>query len=74
MKKIYTLITALLLLMSSSYGQTKLMDVWDFGAEQLDKTLYENQLTVDIINSWYASTITAGTQGPVFPSKFTAGA
>ena len=74
MKRIYTLITALLLLTSSSYGQTKLMDVWDFGAEQLDKTLYENQLTVDIINSWYATTITVGSQGPTFPSKFTAGA
>ncbi|MCH5208159.1 MAG: hypothetical protein J1F04_04695 [Oscillospiraceae bacterium] len=28
-------------------------DVWDFGAEQLDSSKYNNMLTVDIINSWY---------------------
>ncbi|MGJ5642249.1 pectinesterase family protein [Formosa sp. S-31] len=48
-------------------------DVWDFGAEQLDETLYNNQLSADIINGWYDSSITPGTVGPVLPSSFTAG-
>lgn len=48
-------------------------DVWDFGAEQLDETLYNNQLSVAIINSWYDSSIEAGSVGPVLPSTFTAG-
>lgn len=48
-------------------------DVWDFGAEQLDDVLYNNHLSVDIINSWYDDDIEPGTVGPVFPSSFTAG-
>ncbi|MBQ6787219.1 MAG: hypothetical protein IJO85_05815 [Lachnospiraceae bacterium] len=42
------------------------VDVWDFGAEQLADTEYidyNNRLTKDIINSWYKD-ITAGTKGP----------
>ncbi|MFA5330517.1 MAG: pectinesterase family protein [Prolixibacteraceae bacterium] len=49
-----------------------LTDVWDFGAVQLDNSIYNNNLTVDIINSWYAPTITVGSSGNVLPS-FTAG-
>ena len=52
-----------------SNGKT---DVWDFGAVALDTALYNNQLTESIINSWYISSITAGTSGNVLPS-FTAG-
>lgn len=49
------------------------IDVWDFGAEQLDASVHNNQLTVDIINSWYAKSITAGTSGNVLPNSWTAG-
>ena len=49
-----------------------LTDVWDFGAEQLDASQYDNQLTVDIINSWYDSSITPGSSGNNLPD-FTAG-
>ena len=37
--------------------------VWDFGAEQLDATTYQNILSVDEINSWYPSTVTPGSNG-----------
>lgn len=49
------------------------IDVWDFGAEQLDPSVYNNQLTVDIINSWYAKSIKVGSNGNVLPGNFTAG-
>ena len=46
------------------------VDVWDFGAEQLSGV--NNQLTVDIINGFYDSSITAGSTGvPI--AGFTAG-
>lgn len=48
------------------------IDVWDFGAAQLDTDIYKNNLTESIINSWYASTIAVGSTGNVLPS-FTAG-
>lgn len=38
-------------------------DVWDFGAEKLDESLYNNMLTEDVINSWYPSTVTVGSEG-----------
>ncbi|WP_017732187.1 pectinesterase family protein [Nafulsella turpanensis] len=53
----------------ASNGKT---DVWDFGAVQLDETLYNNQLTEEIINSWYDPSITVGSSGNVLPS-FSAG-
>ena len=46
------------------------IDVWDFGAEQLEGV--NNQLTVDIINSFYDSSIEAGSSGVAIAS-FTAG-
>lgn len=48
------------------------IDVWDFGAAQLDDTKYNNQLDEATINSWYDSSITPGSSGNVFPS-FSAG-
>jgi hypothetical protein len=45
-------------------------DVWDFGAAKLDTAKYNNQLTVDIINSWYPS-VTAGTTSKSLPTGFT---
>ena len=47
-------------------------DVWDFGAAQLDASLYNNQLTETIINGWYPG-ITAGTSGKPLPGGFTVG-
>lgn len=44
------------------------IDVWDFGAEQLDTTKYNNKLTKDIINGWYPSSVAAGTSGNDFPA------
>ena len=49
-----------------------LADVWDFGATQLDDSQFNNQLTEDIINSWYDASITPGTSGHNLPD-FTAG-
>lgn len=39
------------------------IDVWDFGAEQLDAAKYNNKLSVDIINSWYDSSVEKGSAG-----------
>ncbi|MCF0129016.1 MAG: hypothetical protein HUJ70_10605, partial [Pseudobutyrivibrio sp.] len=38
------------------------VDVYDFGAEQLDTEKYVNKLNADIINSWYPG-VEAGTKG-----------
>nr|MCR4902455.1 hypothetical protein [Butyrivibrio sp.] len=46
------------------------IDVWDFGAEQLEGV--NNILTVDVINGFYDSSITAGSTG-VNIADFTAG-
>ena len=75
-------IFALLLVSNFTFGQSKksvarnnaipsLIDVWDFGAEQLDPAIYNNQLTETIINGWYTG-IAAGTSGKNLPN-FTAG-
>ncbi len=48
------------------------IDVWDFGAEQLDTSIYKNRLNEEIINSWYDESITTGSSGNVLPG-FTAG-
>lgn len=49
-----------------------LTDVWDFGAEQLDAAVYNNQLDESTINAWYDSSITPGSSGKVLPN-FSAG-
>ncbi|SHH78601.1 pectinesterase family protein [Wenyingzhuangia marina] len=36
------------------------IDVWDFGAEQLDSQLYNNKLDEDKINAWYSASIQVG--------------
>ena len=50
------------------------IDVWDFGAVQLNTADYNNELNDTVINSWYNSSITPGSNGNVLPSSFTAGA
>ncbi len=49
------------------------IDAWDFGAEQLDANLYNNNLDVNTINAWYSGSIAPGSTGIVLPSSFTAG-
>ena len=53
-----------------------LIDVWDFGAEQLDPAIYNNQLNTTVINGWYtySATIVLGTASTnnVFPASFAA--
>jgi len=84
-KNFYFLIIALFMVFNHSQGQTtqnslkaktiaNKIDVWDFGAQQLDTAIYNNKLTVEIINSWYAGTITPGSASNVMPTSFTAGA
>lgn len=60
MKKLLYSLVALLFASQATFATPPKTDVWDFGAVQLDTDLYNNQLTVEIINSWYASTITPG--------------
>ena len=64
------------LLLSASLIQAQNTDVWDFGATQLDTNLYNNLLNETTINSWYPSSITAGSVNTTntFPASFTAGA
>lgn len=50
-----------------------LIDVWDFGASQLDDTKYKNHLNEQVINGWYDTTIQVGSTGNVFPSSWQAG-
>ncbi len=47
-------------------------DVWDFGAAQLDESLYNNKLTEEVINSWYPG-VEPGTTGKSLPQGFTVG-
>lgn len=51
-------------------------DVWDFAAEQLDTSLYDNKLDVTTINGWYPSTTVAGSisTSNTMPTVFTVGA
>ncbi len=39
--------------LSGDVSDTSKIDVWDFGAEQLDTSVYNNKLTEDIINGWF---------------------
>ena len=48
------------------------VDVWDFGAEQLDTAIYNNLLSEEKINAWYDASIEEGSAGNVLPS-FTEG-
>ena len=51
----------------AAYDPAKI-DVWDFGAEQLDESVYNNLLTADEINSWYPAGTAAGTASNTLPS------
>ncbi|MFC5682731.1 pectinesterase family protein [Flavobacterium sp. GCM10022190] len=51
------------------------IDVWDFGAQQLDAALYNNKLDVAAINAWYPSSYVVGSASTsnVMPASFSAG-
>ena len=51
----------------SSSGADDLIDVWDFGAQQLSNIVYDNQLTETVVNSWYDGSITPGSDGNTLP-------
>ena len=68
----FCLFLSLGIFMGYTQESSNLPDVWDFGATQLDDTQYNNQLTEDIINSWYDESIAPGTSGINLPD-FTAG-
>ena len=62
-------------LLLTTLAQSQTTDVWDFGATQLDNTLYNNRLNETVINSWYAGTIIPGSVATsnTMPLTFTAG-
>ena len=49
------------------------IDVWDFGAAELNTDIYNNNLTVSVINAWLPG-VDAGTTGKNVPLTWTAGA
>lgn len=65
-KTLFTLFAGMAVTVAAQQKQ-----VWDFGAEQQDATLYENMLSEREINSWYDASITPGSTGIPLPS-FTA--
>lgn len=54
-----------------SLSNAQLIDVWDFGAVQLDNSTYNNMLDENAINAWYSG-VTPGTSGKTLPN-FTSG-
>lgn len=85
MKKTFYSFLVVLVTAGLAFGQTTqavqqskavapLIDVWDFGAEQLDPAIYNNQLNATVINGWYtySATIVQGTASTnnVFPTSF----
>ena len=67
MKKIILLFSFLMFSLSNA----QLIDVWDFGATQLNNATYNNMLNENVINAWYGS-VTSGTTGKTLPD-FTSG-
>lgn len=57
----------------AGFGQTTKIDVWDFAADHLDTTLYNNMLTESAVNAWYDASIPVGTDGINLPGTWSAG-
>ncbi|MGN0425307.1 MAG: pectinesterase family protein [Acetatifactor sp.] len=55
---------------TTQFDQGKI-DVWDFGAQELDTNTYNNKLTAEVINGWYEG-VEAGTAGKNLASFTTA--
>ncbi|MDA3853834.1 MAG: pectinesterase family protein, partial [Bacteroidales bacterium] len=53
-------------------GLGGMVEVWDFGVEQLDTNMYFNRLDSDAVNAWYDTSIVVGTSANKIPN-FTAG-
>ncbi len=68
MKHIFLPILFLAMVCTTAVYSQQKVDVWDFGAEQLDPNLYNNMLNTDVINGWYDAGITPGTSGNVLPA------
>ena len=68
MKKIILLFSFLMFSLSNA----QLIDVWDFGATQLNNATYNNMLNESAINAWYSG-VTPGTTGISLPTSFTSG-
>ena len=68
MKKIILLFSFLMFSLSNA----QLIDVWDFGATQLNNATYNNMLNENAINAWYSG-VTPGTTGISLPTSFTSG-
>ena len=67
---VIAMMATLLIVPAAAAGKTE-VDVWDFGAEQLADTeqyQFNNQLTVEEINSWYPAGTTAGSDKIPLPS------
>lgn len=62
-----TMLFSLLTLPASAADGGK-TDVWDFGAEQLDTSKYNNKLTVEEINGWYPASVAPGSEGNTIAS------
>ncbi|MFZ5941517.1 MAG: pectinesterase family protein [Bacteroidota bacterium] len=61
---------------SNTSKSAALIDVWDFGAVQLDNAIYNNHLDSAAINSWYTydyTTTFPGGTGRTLPATFTSG-
>ncbi|MBE5962217.1 MAG: hypothetical protein E7256_12705 [Lachnospiraceae bacterium] len=55
-----------------SAASSNMIDVWDFGAVQLDESKYHNMLTEDIINAWYEG-VEPGTKSVNIPESVNMG-
>ncbi len=49
------------------------IDVWDFGAVQLDTAKYNNRLNTSVINTWYPPSVIVGSGGNVLPVSWNVG-
>lgn len=74
MKRRLLMLIFLVLLGLPRHAGAQNIDVWDFGAVQLDGALYNNHLNETVINGWYPDGTVPGTSGVNFPVSFTAGA
>ncbi|MCL2520814.1 MAG: pectinesterase family protein, partial [Spirochaetaceae bacterium] len=57
------LITLIIISCGSATKEQNKIEIWDFGGNERDESLYINGLTPTVINGWYAATITAGSNG-----------
>ncbi|MDD3077933.1 MAG: pectinesterase family protein [Paludibacter sp.] len=71
-KHFYFLSIFMMVLFTNAFATTSKIEIWDFGAAELNTDIYNNNLTVDVINAWWPD-VTAGTTGKNIPMTWTAG-